>query len=94
MQSRILSSDEARTRWRDVMDVANAGQDVVVERYGKPTVAVIPYADYVELLDALDDLRSARQARIALEEWRRDPSTARPWSEIEAELLAKDRMRD
>ena len=69
------------------MDLANAGEDVVVEWYGKPTVAVIPYADYVELLDALDDLRSAQQARIALEGWRHDPNTARPWSEVEDSVL-------
>lgn len=94
MSRRILSSDEARTRWRDIMDVANAGEDVVVERYGKPTVAVIPYADYVEILDTLDDLRSARQAHATLEEWRRDPTTARPWDEIEAELRAEGLVSD
>lgn len=89
MSHKVLSSDEARTHWRDVMDAANAGEDVVVERDGKPTAAVIPYADYVELVDALDDLRSVRRARAALEEWRRDPTTARPWEEVEAELRAE-----
>lgn len=94
MRCKVLSSDEARTRWRDIMDAATAGEDVVVERYGKPTVAVIPYGDYLELLDALDDLRSARQARMALEEWRRDPTTARPWPEIEAELRSEGLVSD
>jgi prevent-host-death family protein len=91
MPSRVLSSDEARTRWRHIMDAATAGEDVVVERYGKPTVAVIPYADYLELLDQLEDLRATRQARSALAEWRRDPTVARPWSEVETELLADRR---
>jgi prevent-host-death family protein len=94
MRTKILSSDEARSRWRDVMDAATAGADVVIERYGKPVIAVIPYADYVEWQEQLEDLRAARQAQAALEEWRRDPSTARPWSDVEAELVADGLVGD
>jgi prevent-host-death family protein len=31
-----LNSDDARTRWRDILDAANRGEDVIITRYGKP----------------------------------------------------------
>lgn len=89
MAVKVYSSDKARAKWRDVLDTAVTGQDIVIERYGKPTVAVIAYEDFVELNELLQDLRDAREAQEALEEWRRDPSTARPWEEFEAELIAE-----
>lgn len=89
MSAQILDSNQARLKWREVLDAATAGDDVIVERYGKPTAAVIPYEDYEALLDELDDLRAARRAAAVYEAWKRDPSTARPLEEIEAELIAE-----
>ena len=41
-----LSSREARTKWRDVLDtIDNGTADVVIERYGKPIATLIPYQD-------------------------------------------------
>lgn len=85
-----MSSREARTRWRDVLDaVDKRTADVVIERYGKPVATLIPYADYEALLEELEDLRDGRLAQPALEAWERDPSTARPYDEIRAELIAE-----
>jgi prevent-host-death family protein len=89
MSAQILDSNQARLKWRDVLDAAGAGDDVIVERYGKPTAAVIPYEDYQAVLEELDDLRAARRAAAAYEAWKRDPSSARPLEEIEAELVAE-----
>ena len=90
MRQTILSSREARTRWRDVLDAVNQGKtDVVIERYGKPVAAVIAYEDYEALMEELEDLRDGRLAVAAYEEWKRDPSTARPYEEIRAELIAE-----
>jgi prevent-host-death family protein len=90
MNQTILSSREARTRWRDVLDAVNQGKtDVVIERYGKPVAAVISYQDYEALLEELEDLRDGRYAVAAYEEWLRDPSTARPYEEIRDELIAE-----
>lgn len=90
MTQTVLSSREARTKWRDVLDAVNQGKtDIVIERYGKPVAAVIAYEDYEALLEELEDLRDGRLAQIAYEEWKRDPSTARPWEEVEAELIAE-----
>ena len=44
--------------------------------------------DFLELEEMLEELRDIREAQIALEEWRRDPSTARPWEEVKADLIA------
>jgi PHD/YefM family antitoxin component YafN of YafNO toxin-antitoxin module len=90
MPIKVLNSNTARTQWRDIMDTASGGDaDVVVERYGKPMVAVIAYDDFVALQDELDDLRAARRAAEAYEAWKNDPSRARSWEEIEAELVAE-----
>jgi PHD/YefM family antitoxin component YafN of YafNO toxin-antitoxin module len=62
---------------------------VVVERYGKPMVAVIAYEDFVALKDELDDLRAARRAAEAYEAWKSDPSWGRSWDEVEADLVAE-----
>ena len=43
-------------------------------------------SDYLALLESLEDLRVAQQALPALDEWQSDPSTARPWREVFAEL--------
>lgn len=85
-----LPSDKARANWRDVLDSAGRGEDIVVERYGKPTVAIIAYDDYVAILDALADMRDAREAQQLLDEWPADRATARPWSNLKADLLAGD----
>ena len=91
---KVLSSKEARARWRNIIDVASAGEDVVIKRYGKPTAAVIPFEDYLNLQEELDELRTARQAGAIYEEWKRDSSTARPWEEVKAELIAEGILND
>ena len=87
-----LASDKVRANWRNVLDSAVRGEDIVVERYGKPTVVIIAYDDYLAILDTLADMRDARDAQNVLDEWRADPNTARPWSELKSELLAGDRQ--
>jgi PHD/YefM family antitoxin component YafN of YafNO toxin-antitoxin module len=90
MPVKVLDSNTARTQWRDIMDTASSGNaDVVVERYGKPMVAVIAYDDFVALQDQLDDLRAARRAAEAYEAWKNDRGRGRPWEEVEAELIAE-----
>ena len=88
MATTVYSSDKARARWRDVIDAAVAGENVIIERYGKPAAAIIPYQDFLELEEMLEDLHDIREAQIALDEWRRDPSTARPWEDVKADLIA------
>lgn len=87
MSTKVMSSDRARTHWREVLDNASSGEDVVIERYGKRTAAVIAYEDFEALQEELEDLRAARRAIEVYEAWKRDRSIARPYSEIRAELV-------
>ena len=93
MTVKIYESNRARAKWRDVLDMAASGaSDVVIERYGKPVVAVIAYTDFETLQDEIDGLRAARRAARIYEEWKRDPSSARPYAEVRAELVAQGKL--
>jgi prevent-host-death family protein len=89
MPVKVLDSNTARREWRDILDGAGRGDDIVVERYGKPMVAVIAYEDFVALQEELDDLRAGRRAAAAYEAWKADPDRGRPWEEVEADLVAE-----
>jgi prevent-host-death family protein len=89
MVTKIISSDQARTAWRNLLDSVIAGDNVLIERYGKPAAAVIPYQDFLEAAEFLQDLRDTREAQAALEAWRRDPGEAQPWEEVKEELIAE-----
>ncbi|MBA4379621.1 MAG: hypothetical protein C0393_02860 [Anaerolinea sp.] len=82
-----VKSGEARIKWRDLLDQVLTGKgDVMIERNGKNVAAMIPAVDYEQIQDALEELRAVREAATAYEEWKRNPSVARPWDEVEAEL--------
>lgn len=89
MVPQVFNSEDARTRWRDILDAASRGLDVVIARYGKPMAAVIPIADYEALVEELEDLRAARRAQAALEAWREDASRGRPYAVVREELAAE-----
>lgn len=88
MQTRTMKSEEARLAWRDILDSAGAGEDVIIQRYNKPTAVLISYEDYIALLDELDEIRFARAAQASYDDWKRDPSTSIPWEEAKAQLAA------
>lgn len=90
MDTKVMSSDEVRTCWRDVVDNVMAGGTVLVERYNKPVAVVIPYADFVALREQLEDLHDLRLAEAAYAAYKRDPSGARPIEELMAEWEARD----
>ena len=51
---------------------------------------MIPAVDYAQILETLEDMRAGREANAAYEEWKNDPSLARPWDEVDAELDTGD----
>ena len=67
MEVRTYSSSQARAQWRDILDLAAAGVDVMIERHGKPIAAVIAYDDYVVLRAIRQNLRADRQVANAIE---------------------------
>jgi prevent-host-death family protein len=70
--------------------VLTGDADILIERHGKPVAVMIPVEDYEELLDELVDLRAARRAAKEYEEWKKDPSTGRPYDQVRAELVRDD----
>jgi prevent-host-death family protein len=90
MAVETVSSREARANWRDLLDkVLTRSADVVIERNKQPVAVLIPVDDYEELQEELDNLRAARRAGEIYEEWKQDPSTARPLEDVETELIAR-----
>ena len=59
MVMRMKSSD-VQQNFGDAMDRALAGEDVVIERYGTPRVAIVGYRRYQQLLDAERELLRTR----------------------------------
>lgn len=62
MSTLIMKSDEARTRFRDVIDEVIAGRSVLIERYNKPVGVFIPH-DKWEAFQIAEAFREARQVR-------------------------------
>lgn len=82
-----VQSGEARIKWRELLDQILTGKgDVLIERNGKSVAVMIPAVDYAQIEETLEELRSARVAVEAYEEWRRNPATARSWDELDGEL--------
>ena len=82
-----VKSGEARAKWRDILDQVFAGKgDVVIERNGKDIAVMIPAVDYEQIRETLEDMRAVREAAANYEEWKNDPSVARSWEEVDAEL--------
>ncbi len=50
-------------------------------------VMVLPFADWQAQQEVLDDLRAARRAQAAYEDWQRDPSLGQPWAEVKVEMI-------
>lgn len=38
-----ISSEKARAKWRELLDRVAAGEEIVIERYGRPVVVLTPY---------------------------------------------------
>jgi hypothetical protein len=66
-----------------------ATPQLVVMEDGKPRYALIEYELYLALQEAIEEWYADQRAVAAYERYLEDPSTARPWTEIEAELVAE-----
>lgn len=76
-----IRSEEARNRFRDMLDTAVAGGETVIERHGKPTAVIINY----------DQWQRWRRMWLAMIDQRiaeMDAGNFVPFEEVEAELQA------
>ena len=66
MTVQTMSSEQARTQWRTLLDLASRGNvDVVIERHGKATATLIGYERYQALAEAEGAGQSQRGQRMA-----------------------------
>jgi len=76
-----------------MLDAAmSAETDVVVTRYGKPVVAIVAYADFEALHEEIEELRAARRALSAYQEWKDDPTTGESWEAVKQELAEANQV--
>lgn len=64
----------------------------VVDAEGNKQAVVLDLTAWealLKLLDEFEDLTDVAAAVEAYEEYRRDPASARPWAEVEAELVSE-----
>ena len=41
--TRHIASEKARAHWREILDAVAAGEEIVIERYGRPVAVLAPY---------------------------------------------------
>ncbi len=79
-----LRASKARKDFSDTINrVAYSGERIVLERHGKPVVAIVPVAD-LELLEKLEDRMDLEVARAALADVKKHGTV--PWEKIKADL--------
>lgn len=61
-----LKSTEAQQNFGAMLDRAMVEDDVIVERYGTPRVAIVAYQRYQELVDAQRELTRLRLQQVAV----------------------------
>jgi prevent-host-death family protein len=84
-----MKSRQARQEWRNILDKVQTGEDVMIERNGKLVAAMIPAEDYEQIQEELDDLRLARLAGVAYDDWKKHPGDVKSLSEVRSELIAE-----
>lgn len=87
-----MSSDEARSKWREVIDTAVAGNYVVIERYGKPVVAIVAHPQFLQAFAQENVLKEPRVA-YQTADWDMEMFKAELINEVKAELLAEPIFR-
>ena len=84
-----MESRDARAAWRDLLDQAVGGDDVVITRYGKPAAVLIDYELWQRFADVLEDLRLAELAHNAYLEDRKSPNNRLTLSQLREELQSE-----
>ncbi len=61
----VLNSSHVQQNFGATMDRATLGDDVVIERYGTPRVAMITYQRYQRLLEAEQEMLRMRLQQVS-----------------------------
>jgi prevent-host-death family protein len=103
MTAKTLKSEAARQQWGEILDMARAGQEVVIERYNKPVAILIGYQEHERIKQAfalmlkfiqgdssaeeLDDLLAEIIAHRRIQEYLTNPSVAIPYEEFRRRMV-------
>lgn len=85
-----VSSDQARTKWRELLDNVIAGERIVIERYGKPVAVIMPFQDYEASRQPVNEVRE-ETAVYQTDEWQ--SIKAAILAELKEELLPRNRSQ-
>jgi hypothetical protein len=88
MNPRVIDYDEMKRDVAGIVDDVYSGGTVLLQeaQAQTPAAALISYESYLAVQQYLEELDEVRMAEEALEEYRRDPSTAMSWEDAKAEL--------
>ena len=87
---KVISSREARSRWRWVLDTVMTGDsDVAISRHGQRIAVIIPARDYDAIADELEELRLARLAEDLYEQYLTQREST-GYEKARAELLSEE----
>ncbi|MBE2219937.1 MAG: type II toxin-antitoxin system Phd/YefM family antitoxin [Anaerolineae bacterium] len=90
MGTKKISSEQARTGWRDILDTVATGDSIIIERYGKPIAVLVPYQDYEETHPLATVVRE-QTAVYQTNEW--ETLKAELAAEIKADLLSEPNIQ-
>ncbi len=80
---------EARKSFTDIVNrVAYGGERIAIGRHDKD-LAVLISVDDAALLEELEDMQDAKEAKKILAEMKRSRDGGVPWEDVKAELSAK-----
>ena len=88
---REVTSRDARTQWREILDeVMTGGSDIAITRYGKPVAVIIPAEDYESVADHLEELRLGRIAEATYSTYLANRESAVHYEELRKDILEED----
>ncbi len=76
MSTKTMSSDQARSNWRELLETAVSGNSIIIERYGKPIAAIIPYDQFADDSSSETVLRESAAYQVS------------DWNDMKSELVA------
>jgi prevent-host-death family protein len=82
---RLVPISDLRIRQNVVLAHVAEGP-VVLTQHGRAAAVLVEPELWNELVEQLEDLQDALDVLRGREEMRQDPSSARPWEEVKAEL--------
>lgn len=86
MPIKTLSSDQARTQWREMLDAVMAGESIIIERYGKPVARLVPYQEAAEATQT-SELMKEETAVYQTSQWQ--ALKAELAAELKADILSE-----